>query len=347
VADMLRDAGVEWWVAGGWNPPGGREDRGVFVREYLRTLRRGPWDVAVFQFCIEASVVHAGVRARLAGVAPRRAVWVQHSQMAVPGRLGRYLSRLRLLRLFVDRMILLSGATHSAVVARGWPAGRAVVIPNGIPVPDAQRTGWLRAELSLPADAVVLVSVGSLIRRKGHDILISAVGPLLGGPRFLLIAGDGDERAALMAQAEAIGVAPRVRFLGLRNDIPDVLADSDLFVLASRAEGLTLAVVEAMAAGLPVVVTDVGGHKEVVTSETGVLVPAEDVAAFRAGVERLLADEPAARRAGEAGRQLVRSRYSLDAQVEAQYHTFAAGGVGAVAYLPPRSDPPSGIARST
>lgn len=324
VAADFRDAGIEWWVADGWNPPGAPENRGVFVREYLRTLERGPWDVAVFQFCLEMSVVTAGVRARLARVAPRRTVWVQHSQMAMPGRVGRWASRLRLLARFVDRMVLLSESGRVAVIARGWPTHRATVIPNGIPVPDSFRRGWLRAELGLPPDATVMVCVGSLIRRKGHDILLNAVAPLLGGspPLYLLIAGDGEERDALTALAVSLRVAAFVRLLGLRNDVPDVLADADLFVLASRAEGLTLAVVEAMAAGLPVVVTDVGGHKEVVTEVTGVLVPPDDVSAFRGGVERLLADPATSRRLGTAGRRLVSDRYSLDAQVEAQYLYF-------------------------
>ncbi|HVK14188.1 MAG TPA: glycosyltransferase, partial [Gemmataceae bacterium] len=141
--------------------------------------------------------------------------------------------------------------------------------------------------------------------------------------RHLLIVGDGPELDRLKTLAASLGVSEAVHFLGLRTDVPDLLADADLFVLASRAEGLTLAVVEAMAAELAVVVTDVGGHKEVVTPDTGWIVPPEDVPALRSAVAVALADPPAARARGAAGRRLAVAGFSLTGQVEAQYGLFA------------------------
>lgn len=324
VAEFLRAAGIEWWVVPDWKDERDREHRRAFLRGYAQALRKGPWDVAVFQFCNETTVAVATFLARVHGRAPKATVWVQHSQVVPPGRVARWVSRIRLLRQFVDGMIVLSEAGREAVCGRGWPAPRVTLIRNGITLPPTPRRGWLRADLGLPPEAVLLVSVGSLIVRKGFDLLLAAAAPHLGSAgggasRYLLIAGDGPERTALGAQAVALGVLSFVRFLGLRNDVPDLLADADVFLLASRAEGLTLAVLEAMAAGLPVVVTDVGGHKEVVSPATGWVVPPNDAPAFGAAIGEALADLAAARQRGTTGRRLVETEFALDAQVDAQY----------------------------
>jgi len=221
-------------------------------------------------------------------------------------------------------MVLLSEKAQRAVVARGWPPGRSTLIRNGIAIPSGLRQGWLRPALGLPIDAIILICVGSLIARKGYDILLPAVVPYLSGnpERHLLIVGDGPDKSEVIALANSFGVSQRVHLLGLRNDVPDLLADSDLFVLASRAEGLTLAVVEAMAAQLPVVVTDVGGHREVVTSATGWIVPSDDVKAFQSALTEALSELPSTRARGVAGRQLVSTHFSLEAQVDSQYRYF-------------------------
>ncbi len=325
VAAALRAAGATWLAAPAWSDPAGRERPWAFVRAYHRALReRGPWDVVAFQFCREVSVVAASLAARALRIGPRATVWVQHSQMAMPGRVARRLSRVRLLRWAVDRMVLLAEAGRLAAVARGWPGGRAAVIPNGITPPPPARRGRLREELGLPAGGTVLTCVGSLIPRKGYDVLLAALAPLLAAhPDWhLVVAGDGPDRDAVVRQAAAAGVAGQIHLLGLRDDVPDLLADSDLFVLASRAEGLTLAVLEAMAAGLPVVVTAVGGHADVVTAAVGLVVPAGDPVAFRAAVAALLADRT--RLAGMAltGPALVRAGLTLDHQIDAQFRYF-------------------------
>jgi glycosyltransferase involved in cell wall biosynthesis len=331
VAELLRDAGVEWWTVPDWNDYRDRERRGAFLRGYAGALRRGPWDAVVFQFCHELSVAVATALARLRRRAPQTAVWVQHSQMSPARWAARQFSRSRLLRPFVDAVIVLSDAGRDAVCTRGWPASRVTVVRNGIAITTDPRRHWLRSELGLPPDAVVLLSVGSLIERKGYDLLLTASAPHLGSaagaPRFLLVVGEGSELGSLQARTETLGVSDFVRFLGLRNDVPDLLADADLFVLASRAEGLTLAVVEAMAAGLPVVVTDVGGHKEVVGPATGWIVPPNDATALGLALGEALADLPEARRRGAAGR-LVAAGYSLEAQVEAQFRVLQTAGGG-------------------
>jgi len=327
VADELRKVGAVWTAVSDWNDARDRERRGRFLRAYLNVLKSGSWDVVVFQFCTEISVSLASGLARSLGRSPKATIWVQHSQMVMPGRMARWASRMRILRRAIDRMILLSEAGRSAVVARGWPAERTIVVRNGIPLGIEPRRGWLRKELGLPDDAVGLVSIGSLIPREGYDILLPALAPLLSTAqtRHLLILGEGPDRAALAVLVNSLGIASRVHFLGLRNDAGDVLADSDLFVLASRAEGLTLAVVEALAASLPVVVTAVGGHAELVTEDIGIVVPPGEGERFREGVRMLLDDLPKARRMGADGRKRVEQSYSLETQIHEQLSYFATG----------------------
>ena len=113
--------------------------------------------------------------------------------------------------------------------------------------------------------------------------------------------------------AESLGLAGEVHFLGQRRDVPDLLNAMDIFVLPSYSEGLSLALLEAMAAGLPVIATAVGGLPEVVTDgDNGLLIPPRDAAALAGALERLLADPALAQRLGANAREHVREHFSLD-----------------------------------
>jgi glycosyltransferase involved in cell wall biosynthesis len=128
------------------------------------------------------------------------------------------------------------------------------------------------------------------------------------------VAGEGPERAALEAEARALGVGDRVSFLGFRPDTPSLLASADLFVLPSLIEGLPLSVLEAMAAGCPVVATAAGGTGEIVQDRvTGLLVPPADAEALAAAMQELLRDRPLAARLAGAGRDRVRREFSAAA----------------------------------
>jgi glycosyltransferase involved in cell wall biosynthesis len=132
----------------------------------------------------------------------------------------------------------------------------------------------------------------------------------------LWIAGDGPRRAMLEARRDALGLGDRVRFLGTRPDVPDLLAAADVVVLSSVREGLPVTLLEAMRAERPVVATAVGGCSElVVDGETGRLVPPEDPAALGAAVAPLLADRGLAGAMGAAGRRRWSERYTAEAMV--------------------------------
>jgi glycosyltransferase involved in cell wall biosynthesis len=189
----------------------------------------------------------------------------------------------------------------------------------------------LRAELgATPATPCVLVAA-NLVRRKGVDVLLDAVAALARrAPCVLWIAGDGPERAALEAAAARLGVADRVRFLGRRSDVPDLLEACDVFALPSRNEGLGVAALEAMARGRPVVASAVGGLGEaVVANVTGILVPPGDAPALATALERLIADPALARRLGAAGAKRVAEHFRAEQMVaayEALYREILAEG---------------------
>lgn len=178
-----------------------------------------------------------------------------------------------------------------------------------------------RTELSGdgPEPAMVLINVARLVDLKRHDLMIQAVArldPELG--IHLAIAGDGPLRAQLTALIDKLGCADRVRILGFRDDVPALLAGADGFVLASDTEGLSCSILEAMAAGLPVVATDVGGNRELVTDgETGYLIPPDDVDALAVALTAL-AQDPARRKVLAAGALAkVRQQFSIDNTLDA------------------------------
>jgi glycosyltransferase involved in cell wall biosynthesis len=177
----------------------------------------------------------------------------------------------------------------------------------------------LRAQLGAGPEMPVLLVAANLVRRKGVDVLLAAVAALAPRSRSTLwVAGDGPERAELESAAARLGIAERVRFLGRRSDVPDLLEACDVFVLPARQEGLGVAALEAMARGRPVVASAVGGLAEIVIPErTGLLVPPDDAAALAAALDRLLADPGLARRLGAAGAARVAEHFLAEQMVSA------------------------------
>lgn len=187
-------------------------------------------------------------------------------------------------------------------------AGRTVVVAAAAP-----------ATTGTGGSGPVIGTVARLARQKGLDVLVAAAPSVLARhpeARFV-VAGDGEERAALEAQAQAAGVAGSIAFLGVRDDVPELLAGFDAFALPTRFEGLCLAVIEAQAAGLPVVATPVGGIRETVLhEETGLLVPVDDAEALAAALVRLLDDPALAARLAAEGRRRALERFGVERMVE-------------------------------
>jgi glycosyltransferase involved in cell wall biosynthesis len=191
------------------------------------------------------------------------------------------------------------------------------LIPNGIPTdeyapnPDT-RAQWRQAH-GIEPHATVLTHVGRFAPPKNHALLIEAFAQVRAdAPLYLLLVGGGELENAVREQVAGLGLQGRVRFLGVRADVADILRASDVFVLSSRWEGNPMSVMEAMAAGLPVVSTAVGGVPELVQhGATGLLVPAGDACSLAEAIAQLGCD-PARRAAiGNAARQTARERFDV------------------------------------
>ncbi len=198
--------------------------------------------------------------------------------------------------------------------------GRLTVVHNGIGHASAnqEHRAAVRSELSV-GDSCVGIMVARIDGRKGHSTLLKslkALNEIRGALRFWIV-GDGSERAAAESQAVQLGLGQDlVRFLGRRSDIDRLLNAADFFVLPSDIEGLPLSILEAMAHGLPIIASNVGGVPEIIQHDiNGLLVPAGDDAALSAAIRRVTTDPALRRRLGDAARERANTTFSLSTMV--------------------------------
>jgi glycosyltransferase involved in cell wall biosynthesis len=290
----------------------GRLELGAW-RPLVELLRRER--VAVLHSHMFGSNVWGTVLGRLARVP----VVVAHEHgwgMEAPPPLRRLLDR-ELIGRGSDAFVAVSEATRARMtrLERVRPE-HVVVIPNGIPTPTAGPVSDIRAELGIPESAPVIGTVAVLRPEKAIDVLIRAGAVLRRSvPDVrILIAGDGGERGALEHLIESLGLQDTVLLAGFRADVAAVLNVLDVVVFSSTSEGSPLSLLEAMAAGKPVVATRVGGVPEIIEDGVhGLLVDPRDPAALAAAVQRLLDDRDAA--AAMAERAQARRRREFDAHV--------------------------------
>ena len=186
------------------------------------------------------------------------------------------------------------------------------VIPLGLDLDSfleaKQPSGQIRSRLGLGPDTPLVGVIGRLVPIKDHVTLLAAIKELPGV--HLAVIGDGELRAPLEAASQVMGLTDRVHFTGWWMDMATAVSDLDAVVLTSRNEGTPVALIEAAAAGIPVVATDVGGVRAVVEhGVTGLLAPPADAPAVAAHIATLLADPTARVRMGQAGRERVRDRF--------------------------------------
>jgi glycosyltransferase involved in cell wall biosynthesis len=240
-----------------------------------------------------AAHLYGAIGGKLAGV---KVLHTEHGknlgEEARAFRLNRWAGRFTDLTVAVSEKIGREALDHEGV-----PADQLAVIANGICV----------GRFGLPRLAVGgrVGTVGRLAREKNYPLLLRAVTAI---PNVeLIFVGDGPLRGELEREA-----GPGVRFLGERANIAELLAGFDVFALPSSTEGMSIALLEAMAAACPIVVTAVGGNTELIQHEvTGLVVPPDNATALRAAIERLLIDRTLANRLGAAAREVARQRYSV------------------------------------
>ena len=285
--------------------------------ELVALIRRERPDI------VHANSSKAGVLGRLAAALTRVPVrvftvhgWAFKAYSGLVSRLYRWADRL--MAPLTSATICVSETERAAgLAAHTCGTERTVVIPNAVDVeaaPHARHDG----------DPPRIVTVGRLAPPKDILTLLRALAAVDAKTFSVLVVGDGPDRAAAETEIRALGLAGAVELAGERRDVPALLASADVFVLSSLSEGAPFSILEAMAAGLPVIASDVGGVAELVADgETGLLVPPADPARLAEALERLLQDRSLRRRLGEAGHARARDRFDLPALQRAHFELYA------------------------
>jgi len=239
-----------------------------------------------------------------------------------------------------DQVLVNADAIRDWLLDQGLGEDRITVIKNGIdlsPFQEAARSGGIRQEFGIPDSAPVVILLARLDPSKGIEDLIEAASLVVSRRsevRFLIVgttlksedgvrSEDHDYQRTLRHRVETLGLEQRVLFAGHRDDVPDLLAEADISVLPSHSEGLSNTILESMAAGLPVVVTDVGGNPELVQEGVnGRLVPAKSPPDLAKAIQRLI-DNPDERQAlGQRASIMAREQYSLPVMVTATQRLY-------------------------
>jgi len=225
----------------------------------------------------------------------------------------------------VTRLVVANSETvrQDSIRQEGLPPEMTRVIYNGLdPACFASAASThIRTSLQIPAGATLFAVISNFIHYKGHATFLEAWAIVVRRyPKAIaLLVGEGPTRVGHEATVQSMGLDANIRFLGTRQDVPDILATIDALVHPSDEEGFSNAILEAMAAGKPVVATAVGGNPEaIVEGETGHLVPTRDGGALAEAILRLMDDPEKARAFGRAGRRRVEERFTEDRMV-AQY----------------------------
>jgi len=293
------------------------------ILHLARFLRQGNFDLVCCH--LTASNIIGALCGHLAGLP---IVTTLHSTRRGSRRFSSVFEVLEIwsMRLFSKRIVAVAYSIADIYQARlrGAPID---VIPNAVSVPEEisnfERTR-LRQEITGDAARPIVVSVGRLAPPKGYEDLITAFSLLSSThPKALLIiVGDGRLFEKVRAQITEMDLEKNVMLLGMRQDVPRLLAASDLYVSSSHREGLPLTILEAMMAGLPVVATSVGDVPRLISPEIGLVVPPHQPESIAKAIAKLL-DEPARlRQMGAAGRALAVEQYSPQAWMERLFNLY-------------------------
>lgn len=321
MAQELQKRGVRVLSLGGTE----KLDARIIIRLFKLLRAEQPDVVQAFLFWANAAARACGRILRAFPV-----ISSYHDEIVSEGWLVRLVDRLTLK--WTDRIVCCSGAVSRSVVSRiGGKIEHCAIIPFGVNTDQFEPTAAAtRRELGLRDDGKVIGTVCRLVEpKKGLRILLQAMAELARRygqpPCQLLIVGDGPSRHELELLREQLGLSSWIVFTGSRRDIPRVLHALDVFVLPSLYEGFGIAILEAMAAGTPVIATAVGGIPEfVLPGETGLLVEPENIEALADAIDRLLSHPQQAQAMGAKGRVHARERYHISKVVRQHEQVYTA-----------------------
>lgn len=273
---------------------------------------------------------YSAIAARLSSPRPR-VIFTEHGRHYpdVVSAKRRWINRAVFDRLADDVNAVCEFSARSLAEKDGFRGDRIHVIPNGIDAPKygpATDVAGLRAKLGLDPSRKYVACVARFHPVKDHRTLIEAFASVAAGHHDadLLLVGDGALRAELEQQCKNLSLSSRVRFLGVRHDVADLLRAADVFALTSVSEAASITLLEAMGSGLPVVVTRVGGNPEIVREGVdGFLAPRGDAKAIASALARLLDEPGLATQFGASGAARVQSTFRLDQTVDKYYELYS------------------------
>ena len=292
----------------------------VAMYKLARLIRMRGYDI------VHMHTSHAHTLGCFASQLARQGARIVTRRVAFPTR-KHPLSRLKY-RYGVDRFVTVSDTVRQVMIDDGINPRRIRVVYSGVDVSrfgSTQDVSRLRAEMSLQPGQPVIGNIGRLEKLKGQAVLIEAMPAVLKEfpDATLLLVGGGEAKEELLAKCRELGIASSVVFTGFRDDIPELLRLLDVFVMPSLSEGLGTSVLDAMAAGVPVIASDVGGIPESVQNEvTGLLVAPGEPARLSVAVVRLLNNKTEACKYTVAARKTVEEKFGVDAMVEGNIRVY-------------------------
>jgi glycosyltransferase involved in cell wall biosynthesis len=312
LADKLEEEGVRIWLHG----PSSR------LREAWRLYRAFKGSRLDVVHCHnKAATVRAAGAARLAGVSA--VLTTRHGMAALPYRVRKDLKFWVVAALFCDRVVAVCEAARRNMIRGARPAAdKVVTIRNGADAP-------ISFEEPIAPDGFTLLTVGRHAPAKNYPVLLQAIAlaqPFVPDLRLWMV-GDGPETPTLKTVAADLNIADIVQFWGERTDVGRFLQSADLFVLSSVSEGLPISILEAMAAGLPIIATDVGGMPEVLgLCGAGTIVPANSAERMASAIVQCAADRRALGEVGRAARKCYERHFGPQVMADeylALYRTCA------------------------
>ena len=300
---------------------GGRESSLGWLSSIIALIRLFPYLIKIRPTIIHSFLFRANILARIAGYLTGIPIII--SSVRVMGGEKKYFHYVEMITSFmVDHYVAVSESVQRHIIDKSRISNEKIsVIYNGVNIKSQDNAYEQNAKtpFKIENEDRILMTVGRLHKQKGHCYLIQAVSKVRKEfPKVkLLITGDGEEENNLKKLVKSLDLTNEVIFAGLRSDIEGILPMAELFILPSLWEGLPNALLEAMAAGKPVVATKVGGIPEIVVhGETGILIPPRDPNALAIAIVDLLQDGLKAKDMGEAGRMRAGKRFSIYKMIE-------------------------------
>ncbi|MCL4256983.1 MAG: glycosyltransferase family 4 protein [Anaerolineales bacterium] len=241
-----------------------------------------------------------------------------HGKSATPSFLLDSLHAQLINSFICSRMVCVSSEVHSLLIKQGAKLEKLFIINNGIepsphPLLDLNQRNTLRTSLGIQPQQYLALTVGRLMIQKGHSYLLDSISQLDNPNAVFCLVGDGPLKSEIETKLKHLNIHSRVRLLGVRNDVPELLEAADVFVQPSLSEGMSLALLEAMFAGLPIIATRIEAATDVLEDErTALLVELKDPEGMAEALRRLIGDAGLRARLGAAAQQEAQQNYTVD-----------------------------------